>query len=211
MELQEILRQPEGFTPPDVTVKIEKVYAYKTGTGQDGHPWSFQDVKVNGGTLKLKNIMHELPASRVGQTVTLRAKSSQQHGLTGLKVAHEQYQGNTYDKLIVTGSAIWEWGAATNGNTAQNGHAPARNDALSPETYADHLLSVAELANVVTAKLEIEDPVAIQACFATICIDAKQRGLMLPKPKTLASGATSEPADDTPPAEDPFSEDDPPF
>lgn len=206
MELQEILSQPDGFCPPAVTVKIEKVYPYKSGDSENG-PWSFQDVKVNGGTLKLKNLMNEFPESRVGQTVTLRAKPSQQHGLTGLKVAHEEYKGNTYHKLIVTSSAKWEWGA---GAATQNGHAPAQNGALNLDTYTDHLLSCAELANVVTANLQIDDAVAVQACFATICIDTKNRNILLPKPKTLptASGSSfGEPPLGHEPPESPFEDD----
>jgi|ERR1043165_1637434 hypothetical protein len=213
MELTEILSQPEGFTPPNVTVTIEKVFPYKSGEGNSG-PYSFQDLKVNGGYLKLKNLMQPFPDSRVGQTVTIRANSSQQHGLTGMKVAHEQYNGKTYDKLIITKTAKWEWGAAaTNGNGApQNGHAPAHNGSLNDATYADHLLSCAELAAVIASHLSIDDPQALQACFATICIDTKNRGLLLPKPKTLPalSSATSDGPDETP-QDDPFGEDDIPF
>jgi hypothetical protein len=209
MELAEVLKQPEGFTPPAVTVTIEKVYAYKSGQSDNG-PWSFQDVQVKGGgKLKLKNLP-EFPANRIGQTVTLRAKQSQQHGLTGLKVSHEEYQNNAYDKLVITPSAKWEWGAGTtNGGGAQSGHVAAQNGVLSDAAYTDHLLSCAELANVVTAKLVIDDPVAVQACFATICIDTKQRNILLPKPKTLPSKGDepSGPPDDEPPP-NPFDDDD---
>lgn len=207
MELPEILSQPEGFCPPAVTVKIEKVYAYKSGEGENG-AWSFQDVQVTGGKLKLKGLGRELPADRVGQMVTIRANQSKQHGLTGLKVTHEEYQNKTYDKLIVTSSAKWEWGAAaTNGDGAmRNGHAPAQNGALNPQTYADHLLSCAELASVVTANLQIDDAIAVQACFATICIDTKNRNILLPKPKTLPSADEPEERTDEPPSS-PFDDD----
>src|SRR5688572_4668670 len=215
MELSEVLQQPDGFTPPSVTVTIENVYAYKSGEGEKG-PWSFQDVKTNGGVLKLKNLLREFPSSRVGQTVTIRANQSKTHGLTGLKVLHEQYQGKTFDKLIVTESAKWEWGAAaTNGN----GSAPAvpviaQAGAVEDERYADHILSCAELANVVTAKLLIEDAQAVQACFATICIDTKNRNILLPKPKTLEAapiGLHDDVPDEPPATNDPFGEDDIPF
>jgi hypothetical protein len=214
MELTEILSQPEGFTPPNVTVTIEKVFPYKSGEGENGQ-WSFQDVKVNGGYLKLKGLGRALPDAHVGKTVTLRANQSKQHGLTGLKVLHEQHNGKSYDKLVVTSSAKWEWnGAATNGNkaTSQNGHAPAQNGALDDATYSDHLLSCAELAAVIASHLSIDDPQALQACFATICIDTKNRGLLLPKPKTLPalSSTTSDGPDETP-QDDPFGEDDIPF
>lgn len=218
MELTEVLKQPEGFTPPDVTVTIEKVFAYKSGEGENG-PWSFQDVKVNGGYLKLKGLGREFPSERVGQTVTIRANQSKQHGLTGLKVTHENYQNKTYDKLIVTGSAKWEWGAAStngNGHTANHAPAAAQNGALTDTAYTDHLLSCAELANLVTAKLTIDDPVAVQACFATICIDTKNRNIVLPKPKTLAAQddepdrGSGDPFEDAPPPAE-FSDDDIPF
>lgn len=220
MELAEILKQPEGFTPPSVTVTIEKVFAYKSGEGENG-PWSFQDIQVKGGgKLKLKSLMREFPADRVGQTVTIRANQSKQHGLTGLKVAHEEYQNKTYDKLVITSSAKWEWGAAaTNGNGSSHVTAPAaQNGTINDVAYTDHLLGCAELANLVTSKLAIEDAQAVQACFATICIDTKNRNLLLPKPKTFT--ATSEhqpdeqgdPFDDAPPPPDgEFTEDDVPF
>jgi len=210
MELQEVLRQPDGFTPPAVTVTIEKVYPYKSGEGENG-PWSFQEIKTNGGSLKLKNLP-EFPETRVGQTVTIRANQSKQHGLTGLKVAHEQYNGKSYDKLHVTSSAKWEWGAAaTNGNGASP--APAQhNGVLDPTVYSDHVLSCAELANLVMGQLGVDDPQAVQACFATICIDTKNRNILLPKPKTLPSigdGPDEAPTGEHSPS--PFDDDDIPF
>lgn len=218
MELTEVLKQPEGFTPPDVTVMIEKVFAYKSGEGENG-PWSFQDIQVKGGgKLKLKGLMREFPADRVGRTVTIRANQSKQHGLTGLKVAHEEYQNKTYDKLIVTSSAKWEWGAgSTNGSGAAPGAGTVtQNDALNDATYTDHLLSCAELAAVIGSHLSLDDPQALQACFATICIDTKNRGLLLPKPKTLpaANGGHNEPDDEPPFGESPpaeFDDSDIPF
>jgi hypothetical protein len=208
MELQEVLRQPDGFTPPAVTVTIEKVYPYKSGTNENG-PWSFQEIKTNSGSLKLKNLP-EFPESRVGQTVTIRANHSQQHGLTGLKVAHEQYNGKTYDKLHVTSSAKWEWAmAVTNGNGASPAGAQ-HNGPLDSTVYSDHLLSCAELASLVMGKLEVDDAQAIQACFATICIDTKNRNILLPKPKTLQS-VEDGPSEPDEPHSSPFGEDDIPF
>jgi hypothetical protein len=200
MQLSEILEQPEGFTPPAVTVTIEKVFAYKSGESDQG-PWSFQDIQVTGGgKLKLKGLMHEFPASRVGQTVTIRANQSKTHGLTGMKVAHEQYQGKTYDKLIVTSSAKWDWG--NNGQVTQpevsaqsNGHSTNGTEAA----YAGHILACAELANQVVGAVKIDDDQAIQACFATICIDTKNRNILLPKP------------DDAPALPEPREEDHDPF
>lgn len=212
MDLAEVLRQPEGFTPPDVTVTIDKVFAYKSGEGENG-PWSFQDVQVKGGgKLKLKGLMREFPADRVGRTVTIRANQSKQHGLTGLKVAHEEYQNKTYDKLIVTSSAKWEWGAANGHATAHGAASSTQNGAPDDAAYTDHLLSCAELANLVTAKLEIEDSQAVQACFATICIDTKNRNILLPKPKTLATESEhqGDPYDEPPPEAE-FDDSDIPF
>src|SRR5688500_17251522 len=120
MDLATILKQPSGFTPPEVTVKIEKVYEYKFGTSEKYGDWSFQDVQVVGGRLKLSGFP-ELPADREGMALTIKAHQSKQHGLTGMKVAHEEYNGKTYDKLVVTKSAKMEWGnpaetAPSNGN-----------------------------------------------------------------------------------------------
>jgi hypothetical protein len=212
MDLNEILEQPEGFCPPSVTITVDKVFAYKHGESDQGE-YSFQDIKaMGGGTIKLKNLLREFPESRVGQTVTIKANQSKNHGLTGLKVVHEAYQGKTYDKLIVTPSAKWEWGSA-NGNGAQpiaaakptQDIATIRSDSQVSETvYQDHILSCTELANVVVAQLEITDPAAIQACFATICIDTKNRNLLLPKPKTLplVSGQESGPEHESNPFDD---------
>ncbi len=192
MELSDILKQVDGFTPPDVTVKIEKVWDYKSGTSDKGE-WSFQDIQVFGtiGRLKLKGLP-EFPKDREGMTVTIRANQSKQHGLTGLKVAHEEYNGKTYDKLVITGSAKWEFAAPTsNGNsqpaaTQSNGHtkleltyAPPMNDV---QPYAAHLLGCAALAGEIAGVLKVTDGAALQACFATICIDTKNRGILLPKP-----------------------------
>jgi hypothetical protein len=181
MELSEILQQPEGFTPPEVTVKIEKVYEYKSGESDRG-PWSFQDLQVSGGRLKLKGLP-EFPKMREGMTVTLKANSSKQHGLTGMKVNHEEYQGKTYDKLLITNSCKWEWAEpARNGHQipAQSTQAP-RNEPQSIQWYVDHLLSVAAITNQITTVLGITEQAPIQACFATICIDAQKQGLNLPK------------------------------
>jgi hypothetical protein len=71
--------------------------------------------------------------------------------------------------------------------------------ATDGDVYSDHVLSCAELAGIVSAKLDINDPAAIQACFATIVIDTKNRNILLPKPKTLYS--TNEPSE---PEENPF-------
>ncbi len=136
MELQEILSQVDGFTPPSVTVQIEKVFPRKAGTSDKGD-WSFQSVKVSGGELKLKNL-DELPSDRVGAKVTLKAFSSPKHGLTGMKVAHEEYQGKTFDKLVITPTCIWEW--AEPGKSNGNGHhAPASApQAARSESRANH-------------------------------------------------------------------------
>lgn len=182
MNLAEVLQQPEGFTPPAVTVKIEKVYPYKSGESENG-PWSFQDVQViGGGKLKLKGLP-EFPESRVGQTVTITANQSKQHGLTGMKVAHEKYQNKVYDKLVITSSAKWAWGSSQNGN----GHSTPTETSVeydaseTPDAYRDHVLACAQIAEQVASGLKVADPAAIQACFATVVIDTKNRGLLLTK------------------------------
>lgn len=212
MELSEILQQPEGFTPPSVTVKIKKVWDYKSGNNQDG-PWSFQNVDVEGGgKLKLKSLP-QFPKAREGQTVTLRANQSKQHGLTGMKVNHEEYKGKTYHQLVVTNSCKWEFaGSSTNGTTAlQSSHGTPE---LSIEGYTAHLLSCAALTNQITTILGVSDEEAIQACFATICIDTKNRGIVLPKdlPAVVETGKDEQrnPYEDTPP-ESQFTDDDIPF
>jgi hypothetical protein len=191
MELQEILQQPDGFTPPAVTVKIEKVFPFKSGDGDNG-PWSFQAVKVSGGgELKLKNL-DPFPEDRIGETVTLRAFSSPKHGLTGMKVAHEQYQGKTYDKLHITKTCLWEWaennGAHTNGNGQPGTNAaPKTQSAPTPRSQSQfdlksHLLACAEIAETIAATLGLADDSARQACFATVCIDAQRHNVILGAP-----------------------------
>lgn len=205
MELANILKQVEGFTPPDVTVKIEKVWEYHHGQGNEG-PWSFQDIQVAGttGRLKLKGLP-EFPKDREGLSVTIRANQSKQHGLTGMKVAHEEYKGKVYDKLIITPSAKWEW-ANPSAAPAQppstqsngNGHKELTYDS-SPnsgvEPYMAHLFGCAALAGQVAGLMKVSDDQALQACFATICIDTKNRGILLPKPNgdSAPAPATGEP------------------
>lgn len=195
MEISQILQQPEGFTPPDVTVRITKVHPRKAGENNNG-PWSFQNVEVEGGRLKLKTLP-EFPKAREGQTVTLRANQSKQHGLTGMKVNHEQYNGNIYHQILVTNSCKWEFAQNGSQPTPQNGAAPTQNRPESIQDYIDHLLSVAALSNQITAVLGIGDDAAMQACFATLCIDTKNRGLMLPKtlPAIVPGTASAEQGD----------------
>lgn len=224
MELSDILSQPEGFTPPSVTVRINKVHDYKAGVGQNGS-WSFQELEVTGGRLKLKNLA-EFPKTREGQTVTLRANQSQQHGLTGMKVAHEQYNGKTYDKLVITNSCKWDWGgneSAPLGNGSNQGRASAPAPSSAPQSadeYISHLLGVAGLTDRITKLLEITDETAIQACFATLCIDTKNRGIILPQNLPSATQQVNRPAEQGDPYEeapppaaeyDPAYDDDIPF
>jgi hypothetical protein len=205
MNLQEIVRQPDGFTPPDLTVQIKKVYPRKSGEGEHGE-WSFQNIDVEqDGTkaqLKLKNLM-EFPETRVGQTVTIKANHSQQHGLTGLKTETREYQGKNYQNIVVTGSAKWHWGHQEVITPNSNGGASEVKElTLHPangngsEVYVDHLLACAEAARQVVGKLLIADEPAIQACFATICIDAKNRGILLPRPAEAQAAAVEQPEDE---------------
>lgn len=189
MELATILQQPDGFTPPDVTVTIEKVWDYKHGDNDNG-PWSFQDIQVAGssGRLKLKGLP-AFPKDREGMTVTIKANQSKQHGLTGLKVAHEPYNGKTYDKLVITPSAKWEFAnPSSNGNStpaSSNGKKELTYDTAPSsgvEPYMAHLFGCANLANHVAGLMKVSDQSALQACFATICIDTKNRGILLPAP-----------------------------
>lgn len=204
MELSEVLKQPEGFTPPDVTVKIEKVYEYKSSGPNEQNFWSFQDLQVTGGRLKLKGIKHEFPKDREGMTVTIRANQSKQHGLTGLKVAHEEYNGKTYDKLIVTPSAKWEFanpatvsapGPQANGNGKSELTYAGASDT---EQYMTHLFGCASLAGQVAGLIGVKDEQALQACFATICIDTKNRGILLPKPSENGHSEPEEEGDEDP-------------
>lgn len=201
MQLNEILKQPDGFTPPDVTVKIEKVWDYKSGSNDNG-AWSYQDIQVVGtaGRLKLKGLP-EFPKDREGMTVTIRANQSKQHGLTGMKVAHEEYQGKTYDKLVITPSAKWEFTnpnapqsapAAGNGNKRELTYAPSVADV---EPYMAHLFGCASLAGQVAGLMKVSDDQALQACFATICIDTKNRGILLPAPNGDSHSATEPESD----------------
>lgn len=201
MELSEILAQPEGFTPPSATVKIKKVWPRKSGENNNG-PWSYQNVEVEGGRLKLKNLP-VFPLEREGQTVTLKANQSKQHGLTGIKVNHEQYNGNTYHQLVITNSCKWEWGPSQNGASTPTqspaNHAPA---GIGVREYMDHLLSCAAVTNQVTELLGISDEQAMQACFATVCIDTKNRGVLLPKNLPGLTAAITEKSEQGDPYED---------
>lgn len=197
MTLSDILSQPEGFTPPGIKVRVVRVYDQKSGEGEKG-PWSFQDVEVEDssgkGRLKLKNI-EPLPADRQGKELILTAHQSKQHGLTGLKVLHEQYQGKTYDKIVVTSSAQWTW--ETNGTkpaaTSPTASQPAYTAVAHPPIahaptggFKEHLLACADIAILVASRLQIKDDQARQACFATVCIDAQKQGVVLDRPEKIS-------------------------
>lgn len=205
MELSQILQQPEGFTPPDVTVRIKKVWEYKSGVGDSGS-WSFQTVEVEGGRLNLKNLQ-EFPKAREGQTVTLRANQSKQHGLTGIKVNHREYNGKTIDQLVITNSCKWEWGPNQQNGASASAGSPSPAQSV-PQTgireYMDHLLSVAGLTNQVIDILGVKDEQAIQSCFATLCIDCKNRGIVLPRllPAMAEPPQQGDPYEDAPPPDD---------
>lgn len=225
MDLKTINEQPDGFCPPELTVKIMKVWERKSGTNDTGD-WSFQNVDVEQdgqkATLKLKNLP-VFPESRIGMTVTIRANKSAQHGMTGIKTETRVYQNKTYKSITITPSGRWEW--AEPGKEQSNGHAPAvapqaaTNGHSSDTSYADHVLACAELANVVILQLELDDPQAMQACFATICIDTKNRNILLPPPEMRRVAAPAVPAEverepEEPPEDlqdDPFGEDPIPF
>lgn len=181
MNLTDILSQPEGFTPPGIKVKVLRVFDHKSGETDKG-PWSFQDVEVEDasgkGRLKLKNC-DALPSEKAGKELILTANQSKQHGLTGLKVAHEEYQGKKYDKLIVTGSAQWTWEGNGNGTAKPATSQPAPVSNGHTAGFTAHLLACADTAIAVAEKLGIVSDEARQACFATVCIDAQRRGVVL--------------------------------
>lgn len=212
MDLITISEQPDGFCPPQLSATIKKVWDRKAGTNETGD-WSFQNVDVEQAgtkaTIKLKNLP-EFPNTRVGQSVVITAHKSDKHGLVGIKTETREYNGKTYKSIVVTPSAKWAWGAASG-----NGNAPSAARAstgptlvLDSDAYADHVMACAELADKVASKLVMGEPGAVQACFATICIDTKNRNILLPKP--AANG--SEPEEETAPQGDPYEpEDDIPF
>ena len=194
MKLAEIVKQPDGFVPPDITVRIDKVHDRKSGEGEYGE-WSFQNVDISeNGTksqLKLKNV-REFPREHEGRQVRIASNHSDKHGLTGLRVETREYKGKDYQNIVITESAKWAWDA--------NGHSapvdapqslPAAEKAAQPvqqavqrptgetEAYAEHLLQCAALAERVVARLVIGEAAAVQACFATVVIDAKNRNLLL--------------------------------
>jgi hypothetical protein len=210
MDLITISEQPDGFCPPEVSVKILKVWERKSGENETG-VWSFQNVDVEQGgtkaTIKLKNLP-EFPSTRVGQSVVITAHKSDKHGLTGIKTETREYNGKTYRSIVVTPSAKWAWGTAS-----ENGNAPSAAKAqaglvLDSSAYGDHILAVAEIARQVSSALLISDEPAIQACFATICIDTKSRNILLPKPNghvpEEAPNVETNPFDEPPDDDIPF-------
>lgn len=111
MKLHEIMQQPSGFTPPSIDVEITKVGKYRSGTSEHGE-WSFQNVEVSDGSgtayLSLKSI-GEMPASKIGKMARISCKHSSKHGLTGLRVQHDEKNGKKYSSIVVTSSALWTW------------------------------------------------------------------------------------------------------
>jgi hypothetical protein len=187
MDLITIGEQPDGFCPPEVSAKIVKVWDRKSGTNETGD-WSFQnvDVEQNGvkATLKLKNLP-QFPTTREGQSVTVRAHKSDKHGLIGVKTETREYNGKNYKSIVITPSAKWDWGSngqVTQPETTQNnGHSQTGN----VDAYTGHILACAVLANQVAGVVMIDDNAAVQACFATVVIDTKNRNILLPKPSDI--------------------------
>lgn len=203
MTLSDILQQPEGFTPPGIKVRVVRVYDQKSGEGEKG-PWSFQDVEVEDssgkGRLKLKNI-EPLSSDRQGKELILTANQSKQHGLTGLKVLHEQYQGKTYDKIVVTSSAQWTWETNGHAEPTKPAYTAVAHPPITPtverkgtDWFGVHLLACADLAVKVADRLGIQSDEARQACFATLCIDAQKHGVVLDgqePPQPVAASPTA--------------------
>lgn len=81
----------------------------------------------------------------------------------------------------------WELLPPSNGNghhvekpTLSTEPSPAAVPAAREQIpYAVHLLGCADLAMLICKQLGIIDAAAMQACFATVCIDAKSRGLLV--------------------------------
>jgi len=150
MNLLEILDQPKGFTPPVLDCKIVKIWDRKTGQGEYGE-WSFQSVDItdldgNKGKLTLKNVP---PMAEIhqGQTCKISCKSTEKHGLTGIKVDIDKQKKKV---LVITGSASFKWAGEQDNNDAleqrpvTNEKAPASNDLIA--VFEEHLRAIQDLA-----------------------------------------------------------------
>jgi len=98
--------QADGQVLPLIEATLKVIYERKSGTSQRGD-WSIQNGVLTDGTnevpIQLKD-RDEMPQSMKGKVLRFEA-SNTQHGLNGVKVFDDTYNGTTTRKLKITPSA----------------------------------------------------------------------------------------------------------
>lgn len=100
------IQEMVGMVIPRVEVRITKVYERKTGKGQYGE-WSLQNGEVEDSTGRMKVLFKQLPSQAHLQGKTMIFKSMEgKHGLKGVEVKKNEYNGKTTLELHVSNAAL---------------------------------------------------------------------------------------------------------
>lgn len=103
----DILRFPNETPLEAIEGTITAVYPRKSGTTQQGKPWSFQDgafADATGAVMKLKLVgCEDFPTSWKGRRVRITSVKSDR-GRTGLYALDDEYNGQTTRKIKLTPS-----------------------------------------------------------------------------------------------------------
>ena len=97
----------DGQVLPLVRGTLATLYESKAGTSEHGD-WSFQNGAITDGNVTIPVQFKDrdaIPQSLRGKVIEIQAKSTDKHGLTGLKIFDDTYKGKTTRKLRVTQTA----------------------------------------------------------------------------------------------------------
>lgn len=95
-----------GEIIPCVKGRIRDVWKYSTGVSDKGE-WKIQNLLIEDETGSIKVFISgraEIPASTKGEEITIESASTK-HGLQGIKVTEEEYQGKKNIQLKITPAA----------------------------------------------------------------------------------------------------------
>jgi len=126
LTVADVVKMSAGEIVPALKCRLKAAYPRESGTSANGD-WTRQNITVDDGhghEIKAqvwnKEAIHK---DYGGSWMTLLCSQSEKHGLTGLKLAENNYQGKTSIILKVTASALIEFG---------DEHAPEKE--LAPPT-----------------------------------------------------------------------------
>lgn len=103
---QALIVDKNGLAIPRIEAKVVALYDRKTGKSQHGE-WSLQSGFIEDSTGKMKVLFKQLPPQDklVGRTLIFKSMEGK-HGLKGVSVKKNEYQGKTTLELNVTEVAL---------------------------------------------------------------------------------------------------------